>query len=54
MLNSYSNSDFVAVLLKYKKDGVDQTLICCSAYFPYQTKEFLIGCDANSHNIVWG
>jgi ribonuclease HI len=72
LLNSFSNSDFVAVQIKYTTDGEDQVLICCSAYLPYDTNvptkelvditrycnsnnlKLLIGCDANSHNIVWG
>lgn len=72
LLKQFSNSDFVAVQIRYLSNGREETLICCSAYLAYDgpvpTRELervvdackangtnlLIGCDANSHHIVWG
>lgn len=35
LLQQFSNSDFVAVQIKYSKNSEVSTLICCSAYLPY-------------------
>lgn len=35
LLKQFSNSDFVAVQIRYKDNGEDKTIICCSAYLPY-------------------
>lgn len=34
-LKQFSNSDFVAVQIRYKENAEDKTIICCSAYLPY-------------------
>ena len=45
LLKQFSNSDFVAVQIRYKDNGEDKILICCSAYLPYDepapTKELI-------------
>jgi ribonuclease HI len=72
LLKQFSSGDFVAVQIRYSRNGIDHKLICCSAYLPYDrpvlTRElvnlteycksnrlnFVIGCDANSHHLMWG
>ena len=72
MLQNFSSCDFVAVQIRYNRNGTDYKLIVCSAYLafdkPVLSQELvnitdycvenniqcLIGCDANSHNEVWG
>jgi hypothetical protein len=38
-LPGVSCTDLVAVLVKYKKDGMDRRLIVCSAYLPYDSED---------------
>jgi hypothetical protein len=74
LLNSYSNRDIVAVMIKYTRDTEERNLICYSLYLLYdslnhplsnklmslfsfsQEKEIsiIIGCDSNSHHLIWG
>lgn len=69
----FARKDVNSLLLKqFSNNGLGKTLICCSAYLPYDESvptpelirlvnyckgknlDLLIGCDANSHHIVWG
>lgn len=72
LLRQFSSKDFVAVQIRYNRNGTDHKLICCSAYLPYDLPvltqslvkvteycgkngmKMIIGCDANSHHVVWG
>jgi hypothetical protein len=37
LLRQFSNTDFVAILIRYRRAGVECSFICCSAYLPYET-----------------
>jgi hypothetical protein len=39
MLPGFSCRDLVAVLVKCNEEGVEQRLVVCSAYLPYDSEE---------------
>ncbi len=72
LLKQFSSGDFVAVQIRFSRDGSDRKLVVCSAYLAYDKPipsqelitiveycrdnniQCLIGCDANSHHVIWG
>src|SRR5690349_14025686 len=37
LLKHLSDNDFVAIQVRFKAQGAEQTLVCCSAYLPYNS-----------------
>jgi hypothetical protein len=56
----FSCREATTLRFTYTHDGGCKELIVASAYLPYDsnerppTKQFIIQCDANEHNIFWG